>query len=144
MNYEEVKETVLWFFIDVFIILYVVLTNSCCSVVWAPPPTGLVVKGGSQSEVAEVVSAFAERVPGFNPEADLEVTFVPKNGEYSGRTYDRHTVVITSLAVLPHELFHVHYWRRDGDPDRNHEQPGGPWTEEDNETARSIRVALGI
>lgn len=116
----------------------------CCSLYFAPQPQGLHVVGGPYEDVAGVVELFAERFPGFDPSLRLEVTFVEENGVWLGRTYDRHTVAITDLSVLPHELLHVHYWRRDGDPDRNHEGPGGPWTEEDNETARSIRVALGI
>lgn len=124
--------------------VFALLLGACCSVYFAPAQRGLSVHGGSHDEVQQVVDMFVERFPDFDPDLTLEVTFVPENGEWLGRTYNEHNVSITSLAILPHELLHVYYWRRDGDPDRNHELPGGPWTEEDNETARSIRVALGI
>ena len=149
MNYEDAKETIFWFLVDVLIILCVVLGNSCCSLYFAPEPRGVSVRCErtcTEDEVAlvpHIVREFAARFE-FDPTQTLEVTFVEENGEWLGRTYDRNTVAITAEALLPHELLHVHYWRSTGDPDRNHELPGGPWTEEDNETARSIRVALGI
>lgn len=140
----RLKEAALFLLGDIIIVTALWLA-SCCSLLIPPP--GLTyrcaVECPARAEVEEVLAAFSELEPDFYT-GSLDVTFVEKNGEWAGRTYDRDTVAITSLAVLPHELYHVLYWRKFGDPDRDHELGNGPWTEETNEKARSIRIALGI
>lgn len=136
--------------IRLLVVALVLLSTSCCSLYFAPLPKGVSVhceRACTDEEVELVpiiVDEFKLRFPDFDTERTLEVTFVDKNGEWLGRTYDEETVSVTSASLLPHELLHVFYWRSVGDPDRNHELPGGPWTEKDNELARSIRVELGI
>ena len=84
----------------------------------------------TEEQVQYIADRFSEMEPGFSSQEPLLVDWVEPNDIYIGRTATRRHVLITTLGVLPHELYHVMYWRLGGNPDRDHEQGTGPLTEE--------------
>ncbi len=116
--------------------------TSCGHLLVLDPPDGLSVecfddKGCPAFEdVFRAVAAFAALEPSFDPDARLSVDWFPADHVFYvndegqriiGLTSTPSSLATTSFPVLFHELFHVHYWRRYGDPDRNHAKAGGQW-----------------
>lgn len=137
----------------------VVVNCGSCGTMLKNQRTGLdyvchTVECPPRAEVVRAVSVFADSEcgDGFNRDSFLEVhwfesehVFVSPTGSRSvGRTWSRSEVEVTSFSTLFHELLHVHYWRLDGDPDRDHAEGDGPWKETDEDCIRSARLAAGF
>jgi hypothetical protein len=107
-----------------------------------------------REEILHGMDVFAEHVPEFDPFAPLDIelhnrpegfehTIVGRAGGLTHSTQEPILVQVIALSYLPHEWFHVHFKRVFNNADSDHEAGEGPWTEETNETARRVRVALG-
>ena len=135
--------------------LALLLLSSCSTVV---QPTGIDLRCKTVKDecpdptrVDQIVRIFANRVPGFDPSAYVEVKWYDSDVCLDhpvvkcaiGLTHSDGTVEVTSERVLVHELMHVHLKRCTGDADGTHADPPGPWTEGADELIRQIQTEIG-
>ncbi len=143
-----------------FALLLLVLAGGCSTLVDANAPAGVSLvchtiadECPKQTEVVAVVEKFADTVRGFDARQTLIVHFYDDDYVFwededgtkaIGYTESEREIYTRSLAVLIHELMHVHLWRETGDPDVTHAAAPGPWTEQDNETIQTLRQEQGL
>lgn len=121
-------------------------------------PTGVVIDCQTINDpcpdyerVDRILRIFENRVPGFDANEYLEITWYDKgyclqvgDSECSlGATLSSHHIMTTLYGAIPHESMHVHLWRVTGDGDANHEESPGPWKPGATELAISIRLEAG-
>ena len=136
--------------LKLLVIPFLIATAGCSTQIEGPwRGVSLFCQGNTcppQSEVARAVEFFEKSSGGFFARETLDVYWYDDNSTFPPRTLayteNANEVHVTNQRLLMHELMHVKLWRNPGDPDRNHEAPGGPWTAEMNEEIRVIELAL--
>lgn len=107
----------------------------------------------SDRDVQEALDLFQDEVPIFDSGLGLNVEWFP-NGtvlevrvDEFGRetlvinqTHSKYDVTVTSFKGLAHELMHVHFWRLFDNPDDDHEDGAGPWSDEANEAIERVET----
>lgn len=127
-----------------------------CSLMMEPPNPRIVCKTAAQAcpasaEALEVVLVFqGEVAPELNPDEPLVVNWYDHGAIPSwdgsvlvGQTISKYEVNVVEWRPLFHELAHVDFWRRFGNPDYNHGEPPGPWQPELEEQIRAAYLEAG-
>ncbi len=105
----------------------------------------------AQSDVAFVVESYAAVAEAFSARETLWVNWLDADAvlrieqlpdgqtlKVKAQTDGPNEITVTGCRYIPHELKHAEYMRNTGDGDHNHEGPGGPWTQEDNDMVREV------